>query len=105
MRKSRVSVLHVEDDYMERIIIFRFLSQIREYEFVVSDAGSEDGAIATFSRSSPDLVILDCYLRHGTGASCVRRLHALGPHVPIICLSGARGTQKAAELIDLGASD
>jgi two-component system, CitB family, response regulator len=105
VQPTRVQVIHIEDDLMERMIVRRFLSQIQEFNFFLDAVGSEDAALESLRVLEPDLVILDYYLRQGRGASCLRGLRRLDPDVPILCLSGSLNSYRTAELLALGASE
>jgi DNA-binding response OmpR family regulator len=102
VERKRLHVLHVEDDFLERAIIARFLSQIEEYEFIIHAVGSEAAATEVFSRQAIDLVILDYYLRPGNGSDCLRTLRRMDRAVPIICMSG--NPNRASAMLELGAN-
>ncbi len=72
------------------------------YEVVTAYDG--DAALRRYSEDRPDLVILDRRLPRMDGDEVVRRIRALG-HTPVLMLTGEKGTDERAKLLDLGADD
>ena len=105
MTPATIRLLHVEDDPIQQVLVVHQLAEMREYQFLVTVATSEDDAISYFIEGSFDLVILDYHLLQGDGVSCLRRLRELDRIVPIIAVSGAASDEIAAVLISVGADD
>ncbi len=105
MPASPVRVLHVEDDEAQRLFLAHHLSALKEYDFTVAAAESEQEAVESFQAQGAGLIVLDYHLSEGNGLSCLRRLRQLDPAVPIIAVSGVASPETAAELLRVGADD
>ncbi len=105
MAFQMVRVLHVEDDIFQRRYVAHHLATMSDYQFELSYAEDEDGALNEFNARPADLVLLDYQLKHGDGLSCLTRLRQLDPIVPIIAISGFASPEIAAELLQGGADD
>jgi DNA-binding NarL/FixJ family response regulator len=105
MDHRRIKLLHVEDNLAHRRLIGHFLNAMKDYEFDVYHADSEEAAVESFRTNGIQLVLLDFHLTAGDGLSCLRRLRAIDPLVPIVALSGAATPEIASELLEVGADD
>jgi CheY-like chemotaxis protein len=101
----QIRLLHVEDNRMQQRLIAHHLAGLAEYEFAITPVASEDEAVQGFQTGGVEMVILDYHLSQGNGLSCLRRLRALDPLVPIIAVSGKASPEVAAELLREGADD
>lgn len=63
-----------------------------------------EAALRRHADESPDLVILDRRLPHLSGDEVCRRIRATAD-TPILMLTGEKGTEQRAKLLDLGADD
>ncbi|RAQ94925.1 response regulator transcription factor [Thermogemmatispora tikiterensis] len=70
----------------------------------VQSTGSGEEALALFSRTHPDLVLLDLLLPDVSGLEVCRRIRAVSP-TPIIVLSVKNSEHDKVEALDLGADD
>jgi DNA-binding response OmpR family regulator len=105
MTPQTLQLLHVEDAQVERAVVARHLSALKDLRFAVEYAASEDEGVRRFSRGGFDLVILDYHLDEGDGLSCLRRIRRADALVPVIALSGVATPETAAELLRGGADD
>jgi DNA-binding response OmpR family regulator len=105
MDHRRVKLLHVEDNLAHRRLIKHFLDSMKDFEFDVFHADSEEAAVESFQTNGIQLVLLDFHLTAGDGLSCLKRLRAIDPLVPIVALSGAASPEIASELLEVGADD
>jgi DNA-binding NarL/FixJ family response regulator len=81
-----LNILIVEDD-SQLAVTMKYLVEDNPRYRVIAMADDADGAIAAASDLSPDLVLLDLHLAHGsTGFSVAVRLNDLG--VPCLFVSG-----------------
>jgi DNA-binding response OmpR family regulator len=83
---AALSVLVVEDDTMIGMLLAEVLEEMG-YD-VCPIAATEDDAVETAVRCKPGLMIVDEYLREGSGSSAVARILVAGP-VPCVFISGA----------------
>jgi DNA-binding response OmpR family regulator len=81
-----LSVLVVEDDSLIGTLLAEVLEEMG-YK-VCAIAATEDDAVADAVRCKPGLMIVDEYLREGSGSSAVERILVAGP-VPCVFISGA----------------
>jgi DNA-binding response OmpR family regulator len=104
-KPQRVSVLHIEDDQVQRLVMSHHLVGLPEYRFDVAYVDSEDAAVELFERRGADLVILDYQLTQGNGLSCLQRLRRRDALVPIMAVSGVATPEMAVELLHAGADE
>lgn len=100
-----VAVLHVEDNAAHRRYLAELVAGVRTFAVAVTQADTEDQAVAVFRAGQFDVVLLDCHLTGGSGLACLRRLRELDPVVPIVALSGTASADVAASLLEVGADD
>ncbi|MDP9265710.1 MAG: response regulator transcription factor [Chloroflexota bacterium] len=95
------TVLIVDDD---RAMVGMVAALLGHEGFDIATAYDGEGALRRHAEEQPDLVILDRRLPGLSGDEVCRRLRAAGP-TPILMLTGERGTDERAKLLDLGADD
>jgi DNA-binding response OmpR family regulator len=105
MAQRLISLLHVEDDVMQRKLLEHHLAAMDEFRFDVQYAESEDAALAIFDGGGTECVVLDYQLCHGDGLNCLKELRRRDPIVPVIAVSGVATTEIASELLEAGADD
>ncbi|MFO0878616.1 MAG: response regulator [Gemmataceae bacterium] len=98
-------VLHIEDDPLQQQALALHLASLRTFRCTISQAPSEEKAIALFQSQPFDVVLLDYQLESGNGLGCLRRLRAINPIVPIVVVSGVARPEVAADLLEAGADD
>lgn len=98
---SGVTVLVVDDEDTLRGFVRRNL-EIRGYKVLTASNGLE--AMALFSTSPVDLVILDLMMPHLDGLETTRRIRK-DSHVPIIILTALGEEADKVRAFDLGADD
>ncbi|MBY0522025.1 MAG: response regulator [Gemmataceae bacterium] len=100
-----VKLLHIEDDPLQQRLAAHHLADLHEFQFAITCVESEEAAVREFTAGRHEFVLLDYHLAQGNGLSCLRRLRATDPTVPIIAISGAATPEIAAELLRVGADD
>jgi DNA-binding response OmpR family regulator len=95
------SVLVVDD---ERALVGMVASLLGEDGYEVVTAYDGEIALRRHAEESPDLVILDRKLPKLSGDEVCKRIRAAGA-TPILMLTGERGADERAKLLDLGADD
>ena len=105
MPPTTIRLLHIEDDPMQQKLLARELAAMSDYRFDITAVESEDQALAGFSESGFELVIMDYHLSQGNGLSCLRAIRKLDPIIPVISVSGVATDEIAATLISAGADD
>lgn len=104
MSARNIRLLYVEDNIIERRMMQAQLKKLRDFDFHVTAADSEDEAVDKL-RSGCDLVLLDYHLSQGNGLNCLKRIRQFDPHLPIVAISGIATPEIAAELLEAGADD
>jgi two-component system, cell cycle sensor histidine kinase and response regulator CckA len=100
----KLSLLIIEDDPADAELVRRVLSE----GGVVFDSRrvqTEPELRAALSGRLPDAVLTDYSLPALDAPRAVAVVRELAPAVPVICVSGSIGEQKAVELLKLGAVD
>ncbi|HEY7624870.1 MAG TPA: response regulator transcription factor [Candidatus Limnocylindria bacterium] len=95
------SVLVVDD---ERALVGMVASLLGEDGHEVVTAYDGETALRRHAEESPDLVILDRKLPRLAGDEVCKRIRATST-TPILMLTGERGADERAKLLDLGADD
>jgi DNA-binding response OmpR family regulator len=95
------SVLVVDDDRQLVGMVALLLGE-EGYEIVTAYDG--EMALRRHAEDSPDLVILDRNLPRLSGDEVCRRIRSSAA-TPILMLTGERGAEERAKLLDLGADD
>ena len=95
------SVLVVDD---ERAMVGMVAALLGEDGYEVVTAYDGEAALRRHAEESPDLVILDRGLPKLSGDDVCRRIRA-SSSTPILMLTGEKGSDERARLLDLGADD
>jgi len=95
------SVLIVDD---ERAMVGMVAALLGEDGYEVVTAYDGEAALRRHAEESPDLVILDRGLPKMSGDEVCRRIRA-SSSTPILMLTGEKGSDERARLLDLGADD
>ena len=96
------NILVVDDDRQFVGMVAALLGE-EGYEIVTAYDG--ETALRRHTEDSPDLVILDRKLPRLSGDEVCRRIRASSSTTPILMLTGERGADERAKLLDLGADD
>lgn len=92
----------IVDDEPQILRALRINLQARHYDVIAAADGTQ--AIAAVQAEHPDVVVLDLGLPDIDGVQVIRALRAWTP-VPVIVLSGRRGSTDKIEALDAGADD
>jgi len=95
------SILVVDD---ERAMVGMVAALLGEDGYEVVTAYDGEAALKRHAEESPDLVILDRGLPKLSGDEVCRRIRATSS-TPILMLTGEKGSDERARLLDLGADD
>ncbi|HKY52211.1 MAG TPA: response regulator transcription factor [Candidatus Limnocylindria bacterium] len=95
------SVLIVDD---ERAMVGMVAALLGEDGYEIVTAYDGETALRRHAEESPDLVILDRRLPNISGDDVCRRIRAASS-TPILMLTGEKGSEERARLLDLGADD
>ncbi len=95
------SVLIVDDD---RAMVGMVAALLGSEGYDLLTAYDGEAALRRHAEDAPDLVILDRRLPRLSGDEVCRRIRASSA-TPVLMLTGERGTEERAKLLDLGADD
>ena len=95
------SILVVDD---ERAMVGMVAALLGEDGYEVVTAYDGEAALHRHAEESPDLIILDRGLPKLSGDEVCRRIRAMSS-TPILMLTGEKGSDERARLLDLGADD
>lgn len=95
------TVLIVDDDRAMVGIVAQLLG---DEGFDLLTAYDGEQALKRYGEDTPDLVVLDRRLPRLDGDEVCRRIRAIGD-TPILMLTGEKGTEERAKLLELGADD
>ncbi|TME74524.1 MAG: response regulator transcription factor [Chloroflexi bacterium] len=95
------SILVVDD---ERAMVGMVAALLGEDGYEVVTAYDGEAALRRHAEESPDLIILDRGLPKLSGDEVCRRIRAMSS-TPILMLTGEKGSDERARLLDLGADD
>ena len=95
------NILVVDDD---RQLVGMVAALLGEEGYEIVTAYDGETALRRHAEDSPDLVILDRKLPRLSGDEVCKRIRA-SSQTPILMLTGERGADERAKLLDLGADD
>jgi len=95
------TILVVEDD---RALVGMIAALLGEDGHEIVTAYDGETALRRHADESPDLVLLDRNLPRLSGDEVCRRIRAMSS-TPILMLTGEKGAEERAKLLDLGADD
>ncbi|MBI4226374.1 response regulator transcription factor [Candidatus Roizmanbacteria bacterium] len=95
-------ILVIEDDVEMQNYLKEYL---KEHDFYVKTAGTATVALQLFSKSEPDLVVLDLGLPDMSGEFLCSELRKKNPQLPIIILTARDTPRDIVKGLNLGADD
>lgn len=107
MSKSKIHILIVEDDLVDRMACRRALTQDTDFEFDLAEAETGQEGLQFAHMKKPDCVLLDYHLPDMNGLEFLEKLkNDLGEiSVPVMMLTGADNASLAVEAMKCGAKD
>ena len=96
-------ILYVEDDPDIQSVVQLALECIGNYNVRLCDSGAD--ALATLTRSPPQLILLDVMMPGMDGISTYHAIHDFAPtaHIPIIFVTARVQKQEVEAYLNLGA--
>jgi DNA-binding NarL/FixJ family response regulator len=99
---STIRVLLVDDHPALRLGLRVLLEQAPDIG-VISEAADADGALREIARHQPDIVVLDCQLPGGGGASVASEIRDRGWSARVLALSSYADSGYVRGMVDAGA--
>ncbi|MDH3329488.1 MAG: response regulator [Desulfobulbaceae bacterium] len=102
---SELSVLIVEDNPADVLLIREYLSEKRDMEYDIKEARNLESAISLILQYDFDIILLDLFLPDSAGLETVRRVVTVSPDIPVLILTGLRDEEIAIQAVRYGAQD
>jgi two-component sensor histidine kinase len=102
MKEGPIRILYIDDDPILARLAERALGRLG---YVVQHAEDVERGRALFAEGGFDAVVLDHFLRSGTGLSFLRELVDAPGAVPVVYVTGSSEAQVAVEALKAGAAD
>jgi CheY-like chemotaxis protein len=97
-----VRVLVVDDEPMVRTLVRLLLDRDERFE-LVGEATDGREAVATASRTQPDVVLLDLLMPHVSGREALPTIRREAPDAMVLVLSSLSAVDEEAAALDAGA--
>ncbi|MGB3212493.1 MAG: response regulator [Desulforhopalus sp.] len=102
---SNISLLIVEDNPADSLLIKEYLAENRYHTFDFFDAESMNSALGLIDHYDFDAVLLDLQLPDSSGLDTVRQMIARLPDTAVIVLSGLQDEELALQTVRYGVQD
>ncbi len=100
-----LSVLIIEDDEDDYIIMSHYLSRITTVEYVVNWCNDFDDALQEILKDEHDIYLIDHFLGKGEGVEIIQQVREYNVMKPLILLTGAGNINVDEKAMEMGASD
>lgn len=105
MDKNTLSVLIIEDDQGDFILLRTFLSRATRSHFEWHHVGRFDEALQALIEQPYDVILADYFLNGHTAVDLFKHLKLIGLEIPVVVLTGGDASELDDVLMQLGASD
>lgn len=102
---NKISVLVVEDNPADTILIREYLSERNDADYDIKEEDTLESAIGLISKHDYDVILLDLFLSDSAGLDTVRRVMSESPDIPVIVLTGLQDEEVAFQAVRYGAQD
>ncbi len=102
---KKLSILLIEDDEDDYLIIKKLFSRIRDLHCNVNWVSSYSKALQCIDDSDQDVYLIDYRLGDGSGLDLLRKVRETGCDKPIIILTGQGDRDVDVDAMEAGASD
>lgn len=102
---ERLSILIVEDNLGDSLLIKEYLSEKQNAVSEIMEAGTVETALNLLAENYFDIVLLDLFLPDSSGLDTVRRVITNYPEIPVIVLSNLQDEDVALQSVRYGAQD
>lgn len=102
---DQISVLIVEDNPGDILLIKEYLSEKQDADYVITEADTLESAIGLISDSDYDVILLDLSLPDSMGLDTVRKVITTSPDTAVIVLTGLQDENIALQAVRYGAQD
>lgn len=105
MKSHSISVLVVDDDEEEYIVVDKYLRRAVTATYSVDWVSSFEKALETVADDAHDICLLDYQLGEHTGLELLREMRGRGYQRPVILLTGHGNVEVDMQAMELGAFD
>ena len=105
MQSNPISLLIIEDNPDDALLIRRFLAAVARGSYKVTLAEGLKIGLQYLKTGTFSLVLLDLGLPDGDGLRSFEAVHATSPNMPVIVLTGNNDDAVAIEAVQKGAQD
>ncbi len=102
VKVASTRILYIDDD---RTLVRLVQKVLGRRGFEVIHAEEPDQVLSLLATERVELIVLDHYLRNGTGQDILRRLREANHHHPVIYVTGSSEAQVAIDAMKAGAAD
>jgi len=102
---DQISVLIVEDNPADVLLIREYLSEKEAVDYVITEADTLASAINLISRNDFDVILLDLTLPDSMGLETVRKVITTAPDTAVIVLTGLQDENIALQAVRYSAQD
>ncbi len=106
MGQELITILHAEDDEIDRRLVKRILSEKQQaLEFDLEQVDNVSTAIECLRNNEYDIALLDLGLPDANGIESIQMVKQINADIPIVVLTGATDKDRGIEAIKNGATD
>ncbi|SBS35831.1 Phytochrome-like protein cph2 [Marinomonas aquimarina] len=105
MDKTHLSVLVIEDDYEDFILLRTYMAHASRTHFELTHVGHFEDATKALVEHSFDAIVCDYFLNGHTATDLFKHVKLIGVETPIVVLTGVAASELDDVLMQLGASD
>ena len=105
MDKNTLSVLVVEDDWEDYLLVRTYLHRAVQSQFDLKHVVTLEEALQALVEQEFDIVLADYFLQGNTAMDLLKHLKLTGLDVPVVVLTGGDASDLDDTLMQLGASD
>ena len=102
---SQISILLVEDDLGDALLVQEMLSEIKDPLFAVTHVDRVAKALDQIREAQFGVILLDLSLPDGQGLELVKVVRQAAPETPIVVMSGQRDDDFALKIVQEGVQD
>jgi CheY-like chemotaxis protein len=105
MDKKKISILYIEDNSADVVLLRELLSEEQNLEFVLEDVDTLSAGLERLEAGGIDLVLLDLSLPDSQGSTTFFIVREAVKNIPIILMTGLQDEDVALQLVQKGAQD
>ncbi len=104
-KQEQISVLLIEDNPGDQVIIKSYLNEENNYEFMIKSSFNLSGGLKLLNEAKYDVVILDLGLPDSSGLNGLKKISRVNDAIPVIVLTIDNSDDTGLAAINSGAQD